>query len=183
MAIAYSSILQNLDANPRVVTDAANLGGKLRIAAATIEAGTGDIDASDVIMLFDIPSNAKLHSLVLFNDDLDSNVSPTLAAHIGLYAGAKFTDTDSSFTVYQKDDVIDADCYATAITALQDANTEGSEFAYEVRDIADIAQDLWEDCSLTSDPKIPLRLALTISNAAATAAAGTITVRCIYSVV
>lgn len=182
MAIAYSSIIQGLDANPRTVTDVANLGGELRIAASTIEVATGDIDNNDIIMFTELPSGGKVHSIRLFNDDLDSNASPTLTANIGLYAGQRFTDTDSSFTVYQKDAVLDEDCYASAITALQDPNTEGSEFVYEVRDIANIGNAIWQDAGLTSDPRIPLRLAITISNAAATAAAGTITLRCMYSI-
>lgn len=182
MATVYSTVLTNLDAVPRLITDAANLGGKLRIAAATIEVATGDIDNNDIILLTELPSNAKLHSLVVYNDDLDSNVSPTLAANIGLYAGVRFTDTDSSFTVYQKDAVISESAYASAITTLQDENTEGSELAFEVNDIASIADRVWQDAGLTSDPKVVLRLGITISNVAATAVAGTITVRCMYSI-
>ena len=76
--------------------------------------------------------------------------------------------------------VIDEDCYATAITTLQAANTAGVEVAFEARNVNAIANFAWEDGGLSEDPKVPLRIALTISNVAATAAAGDITMVVTY---
>lgn len=183
MATAKSIEITNLDTTPRTITEAGSVHGKMRVFADTIAAGTGDIDNDDVIMMAEIPSNAKVMSIKLYNDDLDSNGSPSLAANVGLYVGTtKFTDTDGSSTAYAASAVIDEDCYASAITTLQAANTAGVEVAFEARDVNAIANYAWEDGGLTSDPKVPLRIALTMSNAAATAAAGDITMVVTYVV-
>ena len=183
MATAKSIEITNLDTTPRTITEAGSVHGKMRVFADTIAAGTGDIDNDDVIMMAEIPSNAKVMSIKLYNDDLDSNGSPTLAANVGLYVGTtKFTDTDGSSTAYAASAVIDEDCYASAITTLQAANTAGAEVAFEARNVNAIANYAWEDGGLTSDPKVPLRIALTMSNVAATAAAGDISMVVTYVV-
>ena len=85
MATAKSVEITALDATPREVLETGSLEGRMRVASGTIAAGTGDIDNDDVLMMVQIPSNAKVLSIKLFNDDLDSNGSPTLAANVGLY--------------------------------------------------------------------------------------------------
>ena len=70
-------------------------------------------------MMAEVPSTAKIMSIKLYNDDLDSNGSPSLATNVGLYNGTtKFT---ISGTTTEASAVIDEDCYATAITTLQAA--------------------------------------------------------------
>jgi len=183
MATTKSIEITNLDTTPRTITEAGSVHGKMRVFADTIAAGTGDIDNDDVIMMAEIPSNAKVMSIKLYNDDLDSNGSPTLAANVGLYVGTtKFTDTDGSSTAYAASAVIDEDCYASAVTTLQAANTAGVEVAFEARNVNAIANYAWEDGGLTSDPKVPLRIALTMSTVAATAAAGDISMVVTYVV-
>tara|TARA_Y100000114_G_scaffold43380_2_gene38868 strand:- start:2474 stop:3028 length:555 start_codon:yes stop_codon:yes gene_type:complete len=183
MATAKSVEVTNLDTTPRTITEAGNVQGKMRVFADTIAAGTGDIDNDDVIMMAEIPSNAKVNSIKIFNDDLDSGGSPSLTTNVGLYVGqTKFTDTDGSATSYAAGAVIDEDCYASAITTLQAANTAGVELAFEARNVNAIANFAWEDGGLTSDPGVPLRIALTISADAATAAAGDITMVVTYVV-
>tara|TARA_R100000084_G_C4620787_1_gene133045 strand:+ start:391 stop:900 length:510 start_codon:yes stop_codon:yes gene_type:complete len=168
MATAKSVEITALDASPREVLETGSLEGRMRVASGTIAAGTGDIDNDDVLMMVQIPSNAKVLSIKLFNDDLDSNGSPTLTTNVGLY--------------YEDGTVLDEDCYATAITTLQAANTAGLELAFEARNVNAVANFVWEDGGLTSDPAVPLRLAFTMSNAAATAAAGDITTVVTYVV-
>jgi hypothetical protein len=120
MATAKTVEVTNLDTTPRTLLEAGSGHGKMRVFMDTIAAGTGDIDNDDVIMFAEVPSNAKIVSIKVFNDDLDSNGSPTLATNVGLYNGqTKFTDTDGSSTSYAAAAVIDEDCYASAITTLQ----------------------------------------------------------------
>ena len=178
MATAKSVEITNLDASPRVISEVGSVHGKMRVFADTIAAGTGDIDNDDVIMMAEIPSNAKVMSIKLYNDDLDSNGSPSLAANVGLYNGA--TKYTIAGTETAAEAVIDEDCYASAITTLQAANTAGVEVAFEARNVNAIANHAWEDGGLSEDPKVPLRIALTMSNAAATAAAGDITMVVTY---
>jgi hypothetical protein len=175
--------IAKLDSTPRTLLEPGSAVGKHRVFSDTKSVTTGDIDNDDVVIMAEVPSNAKVSSIMLYNDDLDSNGSPTLAANVGLYnGGTKFNDTDGSETLYEADAVIDEDAYASAITTLQAANTSGVEVSFEARDINAVANHVWEDAGLTSDPKVPLRIALTMSNVAATAAAGDITMVVTYIV-
>ena len=80
--------------------------------------------------------------------------------------------------------VIDEDCYATDSTAFRAATTTATgaeEQLIEVRNINTIANFVWEDGGLSEDPKVPLRIAVTMS-ATGTAVAGDITLVCLYTV-
>ena len=172
--MAKGIAITKLDATPRGLMEAGSGTGKLRVFMDTIAAGTGDIEDDDVIMLAEVPSNSKIISIKLYNDDLDGGSG--LVTDIGLYnGGTKFTDTDGSATAYAAEAVIDRDCYGTVSTVLQAAVTAGTEFRFETLNINTIASFAWEDAGLTSDPGVPLRIALTIETVAATAAAGDIT--------
>ena len=176
MATAYSTELTSYEATPQVMVSPASAGGKVRVWSDTIAAATTDIDDDDIIMMAEIPSNAKIKSIKLYNDDLDSGGSPALVTDVGIYNGnVKFTDTDSSATAYAAEGVIDRDCYGTVMTVLQGAVTAGTEVRYETLGIETVGNFMWEDAGLTSDPGRMLRIALTIETVAATAAAGDIT--------
>ena len=174
MATAYSTELTNYEAIPQVMVDSASAGGKVRVWADTIAAATTDIDDNDIIMMAEIPSNAKIKSIMLYNDDLDSNGSPALVTDVGIYNGnIKFTS--SAGTIYAAEGVIDRDCYGTVSTVLQAAVTAGTEFRYETLGIETVGNFMWEDGGLPEDPGKMLRIALTIETVAATAASGDIT--------
>ena len=174
MATAKGIEITKLDATPRGLMEAGSGTGKLRVFMDTIAAGTGDIDDNDVIMLAEVPSNSKIISIKLYNDDLDGGSG--LVTDIGLYnGGTKFNDTDASATAYAAEAVIDRDCYGTLSTDLRAAVTAGTEFRFETLNINTIANFVWEDGGLTSDPGVPLRIALTIETVAGSAAAGDIT--------
>jgi len=166
--------ITKLDATPRGLMEAGSGTGKVRVFMDTIAAATTDIDDDDVIMLAEVPSNSKIISIKLYNDDLDGGSG--LVTDIGLYnGGTKFNDTDGSATAYAAEQVIDRDCYGTLSTDLRAAVTAGTEFRFETMNINTIANFVWEDGGLTSDPGVPLRVALTIETVAGSAAAGDIT--------
>ena len=174
MATAKGIEITKLDATPRSLMEAGSGTGKLRVFMDTIAAATTDIDDNDIIMLAEVPSNSKVISIKLYNDDLDSGTA--IVTDVGLYnGGTKFNDTDASLTAYAAEGVIDRDCYGTVSTVLQGAVTSGTEYRFETLNINTIANYAWEDGGLTSDPGVPLRIALTIETVAATAAAGDIT--------
>lgn len=124
-------------------------------------------DIGDIILLAPVPSNAVITSIKLFNDDLDSNGSPALAANVGLYYSGNGNGTGIS-----SGDVVDADCFATAITTLQSANVSGVDVRFEDGDIDNIDQEAWAVGGLSSDPGGYLYIGLTLTTAAATGAAG-----------
>ena len=172
MATAKSVEITNLDATPRTTLEAASGGGKLRVWMDTFAAGTGDLDNDDIIVMAQVPSNAKLVSLQIYNDDLNSG-SGTF--NVGLYNGPQAYTISGTTT--DAEAVIDEDCYATDSDAFQAATTVTTgteELITDTRNINAIANFVWEDGGLAEDPKVPLRIAITMS-ATGTAVAGDIT--------
>ena len=173
MATAKGVEITNLDATPRTTLEAASGGGKLRVFMDTIAAGTGDLDNDDIIVLAQVPSNAKLTSIRIYNDDLNSG-SGTF--NVGLYNGPQAYTISGTTT--DAEAVIDEDCYATNSDAFQAATTVTTgteELITDTRNINAIANFVWEDGGLSEDPKVPLRIAITMSATPGTAVAGDIT--------
>ena len=174
MATAKGVEITKLDATPRTTLEAASGGGKLRVFMDTIAAGTGDLDNDDIIVLAQVPSNAKLTSIRIYNDDLDGSSSAEF--NVGLYNGPQAYTISGTTTAAEA--VIDEDCYASASDAFQAATTVTTgteEFLTEARNINAIANFVWEDGGLSEDPKVPLRIAITMSATPGSAAAGDIT--------
>ncbi len=176
MTTKKSPMLTDID--NKVLIDSGKYASIVRSSHETVALLTTDIDDDDIVLLLELPSAAKILSIKIYNDDLDSDGSPTLASDLGFYAARGFTDSNG--TVYLADGVIDRDAMATAITTLQAANTAGVELRYEVQNITTVASDVWQLAGLASNPNIPLRLALTMSTVAATAVAGDVTVQVTY---
>jgi hypothetical protein len=135
-----------------------------------ITAATDTNEIGDVILLGPIPSNAVITSIKLFNDDLDSNGSPTLAADVGLYYSGKGNVV--SGVAKASGEVIDADCIGTAITTLQSANVSGTEVRFEAANIDTIDSEAWQLGGLSADCGGLVYLGLTLTAAAATGANG-----------
>ena len=179
MATVKSVEITKLDATPRTTLEAASAGGKLRVWMDTIAVGTGDLDNDDIIIMGQVPSNAKIVSLRIYNDDLNSGSG---THNLGLYNGPQAYTISGTTTAAAA--VIDEDCYVTDSGALRAATTvtTGTEEALiETRNINAIGNFVWEDGGLAEDPKVPLRIAITMS-AVGTAIAGDITLVCLYTV-
>lgn len=159
-----SAVITGFESVPVTLRQGSQQGGKVRQYIATIEAATTSLDETgDIIKMVRIPSNLRITRCDIFNDDLDSGGTPALAADVGFYRA----DTGA---------VVDADGLASAITTLQAANTAGVNVANEAQDIANIGKQAWEYCSgVSEDPKVPLDIAITVTTAGQTPAAGTIT--------
>lgn len=172
----YSVNLTNIIATPIVVVDRKR--GHPVVVTDTVEAGTANVDEiGDIILLAAIPSNARPISIMLHNDDLDAHATPTLAHNIGFYYGGNNVVSGVAKAVGS---VVDADCIASAVTTCQAANTLGVEHRFEADDIANIGKEAWEIAGLTEDCGGNFFVGLTASAAAATAAAGTISLRVTY---
>ena len=156
MGTKNSTLVSNFEASPQEMNSAHQLHGVMRVAQGTIALATGDLDASDIVMLAPIPTNASITSIRLASDDLDS--ATTLTWHVGLHTTAGVA--------------VDADCYATSIT-LGQAATAFTEYAFEQRDINKTGQRVWQDGGVTADPKGLYYLSMTVATAP-TAVAGDI---------
>jgi len=162
MGTISSQDITDLNASPPKPLPVGKLGGRVRIATGTIEAATGDLDVADIIKLTRLPTIARVHSIILRNDDLGT----TLTADVGLY------ETDGT--------VIDVDAYANAFV-LHTASTAGVDAAFTTRDINKAGQQVWQDAGKASDPGGYEDLVLTV-DASTTPAAGTISWTVLYSV-
>lgn len=166
MGSVNSDIIANLVAGTK--SSSKNTGGNVQVSTGIKALGTGDIDAADIVHLCVVPFSAKIKSIKIFNDDLDSNGTPTLVYDLGVYYG------EDGLT-YSQFDAVDIDCYvdgsASGGTDLQAANTTGAELAYVARGI-EVDQEVWEDAGLSANPGGLALISLTISTGAATAAAG-----------
>jgi len=145
--------------------------GSKRVVFDKIALETTSIDEiGDIVLLGSVPSNAVILSIKIFNDDLDAHATPLLASDVGLYysgkGGNQIANGKTSGTV------IDADCFSSAITTLQAANVTGVELRFEADPIENIGDEAWAIGGLASDPGGLFYIGLTITAAAATAAAG-----------
>lgn|SRR5574343_1280456 len=166
---AKGDLITNLEASPSLQGDSGQTGNGLKVAFVTETVATTSTDEiADIFLFLPVPSGAVPVSLMLFNDDLDSGATPALAVDVGLYYGND-VPTKTSGTA------IDVDCFATAITTLQAANTSGVEILFEALDIAKIGYPLWKIAGLTSNPGGTLYVGMKATAAAATAAEGDVT--------
>lgn len=177
MATYKSDNITNIEASPIVALDRKK--GRIKTIIDQKAITTAMIDnADDTILFAPIPSNAVILDVLILNDDLDSNVTPTLATNVGLFysgiGGTQSKDGNTSGTA------VDADCFATAVTTLQAAVTTWTSVRFEADNIVDVEKEAWEVAGLTSDPGGILYVGLDLTTAAATAAAGDIVVRVDY---
>lgn len=173
MANLTGTRVSNITTKPQVITGSGQFNDVTHSIIGTIAVGTANLTLNDVIYVTPLPWNAKIREINFYNDDLDSNGTPLLATHVGLH---KLT-RDGTFSV------LDNDVYANANITFRAANTAGVNVAFATRDINKLGQRVIEDAGLTdvpSDGGIPI-LSVTVSAAAATAAAGDISFTIIYS--
>ena len=160
-----SANITNIESSP--ITVLTKKSGSVVTQIDQVALATTNIDdIGDIVLMCKIPSNAVLTSVVLFNDALDSHETPTLAANVGLY--------------YSSGSVISAACIASAITSLRAAVTTGTEVRFEAANITTLGQEAWELAGLSSDPNGQFYIGLTLTAAAATAAAGDVVMKIEY---
>ena len=177
MATVKSENVTNLEASP--VVPSHRKTGRIKTVIDQDALATTAVDnADDNILIAPIPSNAVILDVLVLNDDLDSDDCPTLATNVGLaYSGIGGTQAKNGNT---SGTAVDADCFATAATTLQSANTTWTSVRFEADDIVDVKKEAWEVAGLSSDPGGIFYILLDLSTTAATAAAGDIVVRVDY---
>lgn len=148
-------------------------GQALKVAVNTVEVATTSLDeTNDRVMLLALPAQARIIDLILFNDDLDTNVSPALTLDIGVFYKNQAGQTAGG--------VVAEACIANNLTTGQAANTAGVRVLTNAVNIDDIGKPLWEVAGLTTNPGGDLYIGISVETAAATAAAGTVTLVCHY---
>jgi len=166
-----SENITNVESSPVSALDRKK--GRKKIIIDQDAIATTSIDETADIMLFGpIPSNAVITDIKILNDDLDSHACPTLAVDCGLYysgiGGTQVINGNTSGTA------VDVDCFASAATSLQAANTTWTSVRYEADDIVDVKKEAWSVGGLTSDPGGLLYVGFKVTTVSATPAAGDI---------
>lgn len=167
-----SSVITNLKKNGTTAASTYNALGsvgdaRLKSAAGTMEIAMTSIDeANDTVILFRLKGTDQLQSLVLFNDDLDTNAAPALTVDVGIYKDVSADGTSAT--------AVDADAIAAAATTLQAANKTGAELRFATADINTINKAVWELGSETAATSADRYIGLRVVTPAATAATGTI---------
>lgn len=173
MADLTSTRVSGAVANPQTIIASGLQESEIYAIKGTEEIATGNLTINSLIHLTPLPWNAKIHSIRIFNDDLDSNGAPALVVSFGV----------SKQTPDGTVSVVSAGVYGASLTTLQSANTTGVEVAFNARDIANVNKRVFEDAGLTavpSDGSLAVLL-MKVTTAAATAAAGTISYIINYS--
>jgi len=162
-----STQLTNRDAVPRVTNNPGTVAGMLRGFAATLETVSGD-SATSTYRLARVPSNAVMHSLRVYSDDIGT----TTAADFGLY------DTTENGGA-----VVSQSLFASAVV-LNAGALNGTDILYEAAtagaDISDMEKPLWQQLGLSADPKKNYDIVATLTGAAD--AAATLSIKGTYAV-
>jgi hypothetical protein len=152
-----------LDASPRLTMEIGTVNGKVRTFQDTVAVAALDFDADgDAVHLAEVPSGAKIVSIKIANDGLETATTGTV--NVGLYNGPS-AFTSSTPTSYAADGLIDEDCYATLSTDFQLNGAAFTEYAFEARNINAVNNYVWEDAGLPENPGVPLRIAITQTGA------------------
>lgn len=173
MATTKADNITLLDADPREIMETGSVFGSVRVFQDTAAVADGDFDADDdIVTLAEVPSNAKIVSIRIANDGLDT--ANESLVNVGLYNGSRsFVDNGTTFAA---DAVIDEDSYATVSADFQTGGAAMTEYAFEARDINAVNNYVWEDAGLNADPGVPLRIAITQTAAVTTDAAGDVSI-------
>lgn len=165
-----SNLMTNTAADPPVMNEVGKQGGRVRIvqdAFAVTEIMTDDV--GDIIRLCRLPSNARLLSLEIANDDLDSNATETIAVNVGVY------EVDGT--------VVDADAFASIPTQLEDASGfVDLLLEADATNLIDTGKELWERAGQSANGGGMLDICLTVAAVAATFAAGDLAFKIAYAV-
>lgn len=158
-----ATAISNADATPVVITNRILVRGPVFTACGTVEVAAGDDDGS-VFRFVRVPSNARILSIVRFNDAITAGT----AYEIGLHQ-----------TAANGGAAADADLFATTVD-LSAASVVGVEQRFEAADIINIEKRVWELLGLTADSQRDYDL--TFTGTTVGTAAGTISVEVRYTV-
>lgn len=177
MATTVATEVSNAYSTPVVLTPVGMLGGRVRVACGTIACAAADIDADgDIVILARLPLNARVISIAIGSDALDSGTDT--APNVGIYEGG--TTATATGTV------IDEDYFASAVALGQSAaGTQLTEVITEALDtdvIDGFGERLWEAAVDTQGDFPTYDICLTMTAAASGAAAGDICYRIFYTI-
>jgi len=132
----------------------------IRCALAQFEA-SGAIADNDIILLAEIPVDARISSIRFWSDDLGTGGD----FNFGFYAG------NADVSTLTDADAIDEDALATAVD-VNAAALADVELRFEVKDLSTINDTAWELAGLSARPAYGTFLVAITASEATTAAGG-----------
>lgn len=177
MATVNSTVIGNAIASPLVPIG--KVEGKVKESFDTIAVATGSLASGSIILVGLIPSNAVITSVKIFNDALDSNATKALAVKVGLfYTGLGYDQVNASASFGT---AISDNCLAASgSTFLQSAVSTGTEIRFSNANVSTLGKEAWDLAGLSTEVKGWYCLGITVTTAAATAAAGNLAVKVSY---
>lgn len=140
MAVVKSNIITTADdLDQQVESGQAHGYEKVTICRYT---ASGAISDNDVILMCEIPVNAKITSIRMWSDDLGT----TGDLNLGFYPGR-----NSGVTISSASDAVDEDAIGTAID-VNAAATANVEVRFETDDFVTLDDKAWEIAGLSSQP-------------------------------
>jgi len=160
-----TDLVTNSDSVPVVLNDVGKSGGTVRVQMSTVEWDHTTLAVvGDFMRLCRLPTNARLVDFRVWNDDLDTTGgTATLRIDFGIYP------TNSDLPVDQV--CINPYCMHLRTATEEDGIAVLTDLA---GNIDNTGITLWELAGLASDPGGLYDICMTIENAAATLATGTV---------
>ena len=165
----YSGLITDLNAVPAVKHGQYDNGGALKQVQGLLTLTAAQVTAAaagDFWAMVRVPTRARIDSVFVTNDKLDSNVSPTLKTDLGVY------------TVGTPGTAVNATLWLSAATTFQAAVLSVDQSLAITA--ANIGKPLWQLAGAASDPGGFYDIGFQITAAAATGAAGSVAVTVSY---
>lgn len=180
MANLFSDLLTLRDTEGEI-TDGSTYIGDSFVTRSFFNFSSNPAD-NDVVLMLDVPSNARPHNIYNWNDDIGTGS----VVDYGIFSSVKFTDTNVAKTVYEANAVILQAAFDASSGIL---NTAFRDFHSEKRfqesgvaaQVTGVNNQMWQLAGLDSDPHIPLRLGLTITTNWSIFVGGNLYITCEYS--
>ena len=169
-----STVITNRDATPKVLTDSYLAGGILEEVQGSVKTANNDT-AGSVYRLVQVPSNARLSSLIWQSDALGSGCIVDVAVWyptvVPIGGGNFLTSTSNAL-------IISSSIFATGLTApaanaLTDITNQSTNYSIPLQETP-----LWNVLGLTADPEVDFDIGFSVR--VATATAGYIGLKCRY---
>lgn len=142
--VRSSTLVTNLAAVPPKINDCKHSHGRLRLISDTIEIGSTDSDNS-IYRMVPVYSSWSIKHVWLWNDAVSGGSDFDLGVYLPSGDGGA---------------AVDVNAFADAVD-MSSARVAPLDLAFEVRDIANINQQVWQAAGLAVDPKRFYDLAFT----------------------
>lgn len=159
-----SGLISDINSSPAVKHNQIDFGGKEHEIVGVIAVGTNNT-VGDIWTAVRVRSSDRLSQLFVTNDKIDTNATPTLAVSLGVYQTAANGGAAVAATQF-----LSAAAFGhSAAGPTDDANLTAAQ----------MNQALWQVLGLSSDPGVDYDISFKVTTAAATAAAGNVSVKAV----